>query len=327
LDKDYLLRLLDEMAAHRMNALSLMMLSYGFFDSNHDGYAWPVTNPKLASYVDPNAVNARPDQEFVRDLIFEAAARDIEIHLFLNWGIWNPEKVKQMYPDTALQQKRGADPKGWLHCPDAPGAWQMGLDEVSDLLSFYDQPNVTSYSFERISYSSGTCFCPYTREAFGKTGEGDIEDAKTKRLDAWKTERISEYLRSYTQHIRAIRPDISVGLHTQCAKGWGHDPDKFKECGIDYLLPHTIQFPTSRKELYRLLKRLEPNPCILHFCSRDRRPANYDLWIKTPEIIDEVLQWVEDYPGDNVEGILFFNEPATSPENKQAVYSGIKRFI
>ncbi|MBW7894328.1 MAG: hypothetical protein H3C27_04375 [Opitutaceae bacterium] len=41
-----------------------------------------------------------------------------------------------------------------------------------------------------------------------------------------------------------------------------------------------------------------------------------------PAIIDEALRWVRDYPGDNLAGILFFNEPATSSVNKQAVYRG-----
>jgi len=69
LDRDYLLRLLDEMAVNRMNLLSLMMQSYGYFDPAHDGYAWPVRNPRLLPYQDPNAVNARPGREFVRDII------------------------------------------------------------------------------------------------------------------------------------------------------------------------------------------------------------------------------------------------------------------
>jgi hypothetical protein len=48
--------------------------------------------------------------------------------------------------------------------------------------------------------------------------------------------------------------------------------------------------------------------------------------MKTPEIIAQALDWVYEYPGDNLDGILFFNETATSPRNKQAVYELIKRF-
>ena len=326
-DRDHFLRLLDEMAENGMNALSLMMLSYGFYDPGHDGYAWPVGSEKLECYRDKMAINAQPGREFVQGIVEAAAERGIEIHLFLNWGIWNPEKIVRSYPTATLQRRRDAEPDGWLHCPDSPGAWQLGLDEVADLLSFYKHPNVTSYSFERISYKGRSdCYCPYTQEAFLAATGLPLEQAKPRHIATWKNDHISACLKAYTDRIRQIRPDITIGLHTQCARGWGHDPKRLPGSGIDYLLPHTIQFPTKKEELYRTLGRLAPNPCVLHFCSRDRRPENYDLWIKTPEIIDEVLQWVEDYPGDNIDGILFFNEPATSPANKQAVYRGIRRF-
>ncbi len=327
LDRDYLLRLLDEMAANRMNLLSLMMQSYGYFDPDHDGYAWPVQNPKLRPYRDPNAINAQPKQEFLRSIIEEAAARQIEIHLFLNWGIWNPDFVKAAYPECSLQTKNDSPPTGWLHCPDSPGAWQLGLDEVTDLLTFYDHPNVTGYAFERVSYAGlSTCYCPHTRRAFREATGTAIEDAGISEREVWKTEQMSRYLSAFSAHVKKLRPGITVGLHTQCSRGWGHDPKRLPECGIDYLMPHTIQFPTAQKQLYAMLDKLAPNPCILHFCSRDRRPQNYKLWIKTPEIIDEALAWIHDYPGDNVAGLLFFNEPATSPTNKEAVYHGIRRF-
>lgn len=327
LDRDHFLRLLDEMAANRMNALSLMMLSYGFYDPGHDGYAWPVRHETLEPYRDAKAINAQASHEFMRGIIDAAAERGIAIHLFLNWGIWNPEKIALNYPTATLQHARDAAPEGWLHCPDSPGAWQLGLDEATDLLSFYKHPNVKSYAFERISYQSQSrCYCPYTQQAFLEATGIPLEQATPMQIEAWKNDHIGAYLKTYTQHIKQVRPDITIGLHSRCGQGWGHDPKRLQQNGIDYLLPHTIQFPTKKIELYATLKRLAPNPCVLHFCSRDRRPANYDLWIKTPEIIDEALQWVQDYPGDNIDGILFFNEPATSPTNKQAVYQGIRRF-
>ena len=327
LDRDHFLRLLDEMASNRMNLLSLMMQSYGYFDPDHDGYAWPVQNPKLQPYRDKNAINARPDQEFLRKIIQEAATRNIAIQLFMNWGIWNPDFVKAAYPESSLQIKEDNSPSGWLHCPDSPGAWQMGLDESTDLLQFYNHPNVVSYSFERISYSGKTtCYCPYTKQAFQEATGQTFEDADARQREEWKTDQICRYLTQFSEHLRKIHPGIEIGLHTQCSRGWGHDPKRLQECGITYLMPHTIQFPTTKQELYFMLDYLAPNPCILHFCSRDRRPENYNLWIKTPEIIEEALQWVHDYPGDNVIGIVFFNEPATSPVNKEAVYQGLCRF-
>jgi hypothetical protein len=327
LDRDYLLRLLDEMAGNRMNLLSLMMISYGYFDPHHDGYCWPVRNPNLRHYWDSSAANAQASTEFLRSIIAAAAARRIEVQLFLNWGIWNPEKIRLGYPSAELQINREKKPSGWLHCPDSPGAWQAGLDEAADLLHFYDHPNVTSFGFERVSYAgSGHCFCRYTQEKYRQETGGSLLETPQDAFDAWKVSRMSGLLQAYVRHIRSIRPNLGAWLHTRCAHGWGHDPARLKACGIDYLLPHVIQFPETREKLHQDLARMAPNSCVLHFCTRDRRPANYNLWLKTPEIITQAIDWVVQYPGNNLAGILFFNEVATSPKNKKTVYDQIRRF-
>jgi len=172
----------------------------------------------------------------------------------------------------------------------------------------------------------GYCYCPDTRARYlAETGK-ELDAAKESALETWKCGHVSGLLREYTGHIQRIRPGISIGLHTQCAAGWGHDAARLSSCGIGLALPHTVQFRETEESLHALLRRLEPNPCVLHFCTRDKRPANYNLWIKTPEIIAQVFQWILSYPGDNLAGFLFFNEPATSPANKQAVYENLKRF-
>ena len=327
LDRDYMVRLLDEMADNRMNLLSLMMLSYGYFDPEHDGYCWPVRNPKLKHYWDSNCINGSPSTEFVHEIIEAAAARGIEIQLMMNWGIWNTEKIRTGYPSVVPQQRPDGTAHPCLHCPDSDGAWQAGLDEVEDLLTYYHHPNVTSYAFERISYaSSGYCYCPRTEEVYEREIGSSILKADDAQLEEWKKRHISGCLKRYVDHIKSIRPTIAVCLHTQCARGWGHDPARLSDCGIDCLQPHTLHFPESKEQIHEKLRYLAPNPCVLHFCTRDRRPANYNLWIKTPEIIAQALDWVYEYPGDNLDGILFFNETATSPRNKQAVYDLIKRF-
>lgn len=327
LSRDYLIRLLDEMHENKMNVLSLMMLSYGYYDPLHDGYCWPVQNPKLQPNCDSGSTNGNESTEFVSKIIEEAAARNIEIQLMMNWGIWNPEKIKAGYPTALTQHSQKGDSHPCLHCPDSPGVWQAGLDEVEDLLTYYNHPNVTSYAFERISYASvGYCYCPHTQEVFKRETGSSIFDVDNTTLEDWKKRHIGSLIQQYIDHIKKIRPSISVGLHTQCAQGWGHDPKQLQRLGVDFLQPHTIQFQETKKQIYEKLEFLAPNPCVLHFCTRDRRPANYNLWIKNPEIIAEVLDWVYDYPGDNVAGILFFNETATSPRNKQAVYDRIQRF-
>lgn len=327
LDRDYLLCLLDEMAAQRMNLLSLMMMSYGYFDPEHDGYAWPVRNPALLPYQDSPCLNSHEDKEFIREIIQAAGDRGIEIQLFLNWGIWNPEKIRLGYPSARVQVNRGGKSKGWLHCPDTAGGWQAGLDEVGDLLSFYDHPNVKGFAFERVGYQGRDyCYCPGTRAKFMSDTGANMIAAKDAAVEAWKQEHVTGLLAAYTRHIRQLRPELAVSLHTQCAPGWGHDAARMQSCGINFLLPHTIQYEETEASLHALLHRLEPNPCVLHFCTRDRRPANYNLWVKTPEIINRAFEWIRRYPGENVAGFLFFNEPATSEINKKAVYENLKRF-
>ncbi|MFH1742033.1 MAG: hypothetical protein ABIH23_23775, partial [bacterium] len=242
LDCDYLMRLLDEMHENGMNLLSLMTISYGYYDPAHDGYCWPVRNPKLKHNWDSNSINGNASTEFVSEIIEAAAARNIEIQLMMNWGIWTTEKIKAGYPSARPQQPREGDPHPCLHCPDSEGAWQAGLDEVEDLLTYYSHPNVTSYAFERISYAStGYCYCPCTQEAFERETGSSIFEANENDLEEWKKRHIGSCIKKYVEHIKKIRPAISVSLHTQCAKGWGHDPARLQDCGIDFLLPHTIQ--------------------------------------------------------------------------------------
>jgi hypothetical protein len=333
LTRDDMLRLLDEMAGAGMNLLSLMMISYAFFDPRHDGYAWPVRNPRLKCYWDRESVNGRPESEFVGRLIEAAAARQVEIQLMMNWGIWNPQRIRQGYPTAGLQQLRPEREDGarrhWLHCPDSPGAWQAGLDEAEDLLRTYNHPNVKSFSLERLSYGGGGayCFCRDTQQAFERETGRPMLRAAPKAIEAWRNDRIGGLLKRYVDHVRSVRPGIEVALHTQCAPGWGHRPDRLPDCGIDYLMPHSFQFPETRDSFHRMLDRLAPNRCVLHFCSRDRRPANYDLWIKTPEIIAQGVRWAMDYPDrDRIQGIVFFNPNATSAENRKAVYQQVKQF-
>ncbi len=331
--------LLHEMQDHGMNYLSLMMQSYAYFDPEHDGYAWPVTNPRLAGYIDERNVNARKETEFVSRILGEAERLKIEVEMTLNWGIWNNSRISKVYPDTCLQQDRSGHPIASLHCPDSPGAWQLGLDEVADLLSLYSgSPALRRFAFERISYSGrGGCFCTYTREAYANqkgtpTVTGTLS-MKTHRpfekipeaeLVRWKEENIGRKITEYTSAIKVRFPHITIGCSTVGNPHWGHNPARFKEWGIDYVQPHTIQFKTGKRQLYRTWNRIAPNPMILHFDLRDRAPNNYPIWQKTPRIIRQVLSWVKDAPTPSLTGIIFFNEPVIPAPNRQAMYDAIE---
>ncbi len=319
LDQDYFTRLIDEMDAQGMNLLSIMMQSYGFYDPAHDGYCWPVRNPSLAPYIDKAVLNT--EHEFLKSVIKYASEKRIEVELFLNWGIWNPEIIAKNYANAYLQVDRRGRSDGWLHCPDAPGAWQAGLDEVKDLLTYYGSTGISKFAFERVSYASASkCFCNHTRASFYDEKGYAMDAARKEDIITWKQEHISRLLADYVRHVKGLKPGLLVGLHTQGKEAWGHDPSKFKAAGIDYVEPHTVQFKTSRHELFKMLRHLHPNDCVLHFCTRDIAPANYPIWKKTPRIIKRVLNWVTSYPGENVTGVLFFNEPATSVANKATAY-------
>jgi hypothetical protein len=321
LTRDEMMRLLDEMARHHMNLLSLQMISYTYFDPNHDGYCWPVANPKLKPLWDSASINGQPKTEYVREVIEAASHRGIEVQMIMNWGIWNPEKLRQNYPDSTNYQNRPQPGKPWkttwFFCPDSPGAWQAGLDEVADLLAYYTHPNLTSYAFENIA--SHDCFCSYTQKQFQtETGKSLLEATDSERTE-WAKPHIAGLLTQYVKHIRHIRPQLGVWLHTSCAANWAH-------CGFNYLLPHTFHFPITKENFFKRMHFMEPNQCVLHFSARDIRPANYKLWIQTPESIAEKIGWVLDYPGKNIAGILFYNPNAMSPRNIAAVYEQAKRF-
>lgn len=329
LARDDMMRLLDDMARHRMNLLSLQMISYAHFDPSHDGYSWPVANPRLKPLWDSTAINAQPETEFVRAAIVAAAERGIEVQMIMNWGIWNPDKLRQHYPVLAnyTPRPKPGDPPPkptWFFCPDSPGAWRAGLDEIADLLAYYQHPNLTSYAFENLC--SHDCHCAFTQEQFRQdTGKALLDTEEAEERYAWARVHISGLLKQYVEHIRRIRPKLDVWLHTSCAKDWGHDPKRLPGCGFNYLLPHSFHFPITQERFYARLRSYEPNRCVLHFSARDIRPTNYRLWIQTPESIAEKIGWVLDYPGDNVAGILFYNPNAMSPRNIQAVYEQTKR--
>ena len=329
LTRDDMMRLLDDMARNRMNFLSLQMLSFGHFDPKHDGYCWPVANEKMRPLWDSKAINGRPETEYLREVIEEAAERGIEIQLFMNWGIWNPEKVRIGYPDAGVLERRPLPDKPrrrrpWFYCADTPGAWQLGLDEVKDLVTYYSHPNVVSYGFENLC--SHDCFCPATQAKYRREKGKSLLEATKQERDEWSKDRVSRLLKKYVEYIHGIRPKLQMWLHTRCTIDQGHDEKRLRKCGFDYLLPHTFHFPISKQKFFRMLRHMEPNECVLHFSARDIRPTNYPLWIQTPESIAEKVDWVLDYPGKNLAGILFYNPNAMSKKNVRAVYEQIKRF-
>ena len=325
--RDAMMRLLDEMAENGMNILSLLMQANGFYNLHHDGFCWPIQNPKLKHNWDASSINGQPATEFVNEAILAAADRGIEIQMFTSWGQWNPKKITKGYPTATVRISRKGEQSAWTHCADSPGAWQAGLAEVADLLAYYDHPNVKSFAFETLRYGGPLCYCKYTQDAYHRDTGLSMLDANRDQLNAWKTKQISRYLKKFIEHIHSIRPELGVWLHTQCAPGTGHDPARLQACGIEYLLPYTLQRSLETKtQIQQKLQRLSPNPCVLHFDTRAKNLPKYTIATKTPETIARAIDGVLEYPGDNLAGLMFWNRITTPARNVKAVYEQIKRF-
>lgn len=323
-----MIRLLDEMEEHEMNLLSLMMTGYEFFSPGHDGFAWPVKNSRLECFRDMKCLNADIRTEFVSKVIDEAKKRGIGIQLFTNLAIYNPERIKVSYPGACEQMYKDGDRFKWLFCPDSDDVWQLENDEIEDLLTTYDQKNVHSIGYERLSYSGGSCYCENTKRLFNIETGLDMTDFNggDEILENWKTESITKKMSELNRRIKALRPDMDVWLHSSCALGWGHDPKRLKSAGIDYVIPHIVHFPMTKQDLFSLLDHIAPNDIVLHFCVRNKALKNYNIWVKTPEIIKTIGEWIKEYMCDhsNLKGVLFFNENTVPEENREVVYELLK---
>jgi len=307
-----------------------MMVSYSYFDPMHDGLCWPVRDKRLKHLWNKTCTNANMDTEFVSKTIEEAEKRGIGIQLFTNLGIYNPKKIIKSYPKANEQINKDGDIYKWLFCPDSPGAWQLELDEISDLLKLYNHENVKSIGYERLSYAGGSCFCDYSKFLFNQDTGLNLSDYTRgdKVFENWKVENITDKLKTMNDYIRSINQDIEICLHTSLAKGWGHEVSKLKDAGVDCVMPHIAHFPMSQLEFNNLLDNIYPNDIILQVCVRNKSLSNYDIWIKTPEIIQNIGSWIREYKEDhsNLKGVVFFNENTVSDESRRAVYQLISDF-
>ncbi len=322
--------LLGEMAGAGMNLLSLMMVSYAYFDPAHDGLAWPVQNSRLECLRDTACLNARRETEFAGELIAAAAKKGIEVQLFTNLAIYNPEKIVVSYPGAQQQLSESGAARKWLYCPVNADVWQLENDEIADLLALYGGANVTSVAYERLSFAAGTCRCESCARRFLEdTGRDlDAEEDGSAVFEAWKTDVITEKMCALNRAVKTARPGTQVWLHSSCAPGWGHDPARLAGAGVDCVVPHVAHFAMEKQDFNALLDRLAPNDTVLHFCVRNRALPRYPIWEKTPADIAEIGGWALDYArrSKRMNGILFFNENTVSDENRRAVYRLVERF-
>ena len=333
LNRRYLHDLLTEMSDHGMNFISFMMISYAMNDPVHDGYAWPVENPRLNCYKDEHCTNADKNTEFLTEIMYEASERGFHVNLFMNGFWWNHDRVKVGYPDIRNMGETGG--AFYHHCADNNDTWQLACDEIADLLRVYSKSPVSSYGFETIGRAgpSGRCTCPDTMrrftEALAKTGisANDVSSCRAALFELWNSFRDWEMLAEIVLAIKRVAPAIEIWHHGYMQLGdfggYRFSANSYKKAGVDVAMPcvHTLG---SEDDFKKILSGADGFPVVLHVDTRDKPTLNYDVPAKTPEYIRRVGGWVRDNDCLSLEGIIFFNEPATSKEIRQAVYDVIR---
>ena len=321
-------RLIREMCDHGMNLLSLMLVSYSYFD-DHDGFCWPTRRKSLRCYRDEDSLNANEETEFLGDVIEEAKKAGMHVQLMTNWGLWNPDRIRKGYPQAAVQQQADGRRKGWLHCPDNPDVYRCGLDVMLDVLERYADRGADSYAIEYPGY--GGCFCAFTREAFSReTGETLTPAwarANPAAFERWKQEHIGGILKRLVGEVHARFPGVEIWLHTACAAGRGHSPKYVKEAGITTAIPYLMHSAGDFSDIARNLRAVSPLSAVGHVCVRSKPFKNYPIPPKTPDVIRGFFDAIEQTTADNLTGLMFFNESCVSDENRKAVYDGIQRFV
>lgn len=326
--------LLREMRNHGMNFISFMLVSYSFFDPEHDGFCWPVRRQGLLSYRDEHSRNANPATEFLGDIIQEAKENGFHVQLMTNGGIWNPERIVKGYPETRPQLDWNGKRSSWVHCPDIPDGYRCVRDVMLDALERYAGRGVSSYAIEWPGYVGNGCFCEHTRAAFARDTGRELtpEWARANRteLDHWKQEHIGAILERLAGEVHEQTPGVEVWQHTACtaSQGRGHAAEPLRKAGIAATMPY-LMHSASRdfSEIRQNVGACQPLPAVAHVCVRARPFQNYPIPPKDPASIQRFFDAIQQTSIHNLTGLVFFNESNVPPENRKAVYDGIRRFL
>ncbi len=328
----YLHDLLSEMSDHGMNFISFMMISYALNDPNHDGYTWPVANPRLDCYKDRHCTNANEETEFLTEIIGEAVSLGFHVNLFMNGFWWNHDRVTVGYPNIRAMGDTGNS--SYHHCADNDDTWRLACDDMSDLLNYYSHLPISSYGFEMIGREG--CKCPDTMRLFSDAlALGGLErtpDAGREEdlFRLWSGMRDKQVLEEFVIAIKQAAPSTEVWHHGYMELGdlggYRFSADSYRKAGIQTAIPcvHTL---TSEEGLKAVLDSADGFPVVLHVDTRNTPTHNYDnVPLKTPEYIHNMGKWIIDHNTECLKGVAFFNEPPTSKENKNAVYQTVKNW-
>ncbi len=346
---DHFNQLLEEMHSHSMTRLVVMMASHGYFSPMNHGLAWPVKNERLRPQLDPRAVNACERTEFFSRIIEKA--RSLNIKIFIEIKYLGMKGIKDGYPGIQVLRKRdgqiihpirpeaGKDEREKIEslhiCCDCEHAQQYMRDKISDVLTRYR--NLNGIVLEHPSYARNTCYCSATtqqlREDLGRT----IDQLTRHEYEDWKAIRIRDTLLDLKKLIKSINPEFEFGFYSgfsptdgnikEFQLTRGHDPNRLKEVGLDFLMPYCEGRHKEQEtgEVEKVIDYLDFPRIYLHTTIRREPPLNYPLPPKGPEYIKSIIQWGKEYARTNKQfkGMTFFNEVKIPNENRQAVYDSV----
>jgi len=293
LNREYVHNLLERMSNEGMNLISFMMNGCGVNDPLHDGYTWPVRNPRLKCYLDEQVLNAQPEHEFLRAEIEYAAGLGFHVQLFTNNFWWNHRKAVIGYPHNAAIHSDDPATGDWHHLAGNKDRWALACDEASELLVYYRSSAVSSYGWEMM---------------------GNMNNPE------WK-----ETLKNFAAYIRSVRPNLEVWHHGYYGFHEPRTPASYKVAGIDVVFP-CIHQVVSEEQLKEILESSGDIPFVLHVDVREKPTQNYNVPAKNAEYIEQMGEWISRHLGDNLLGVMFFNQVCVSEPNQQAVLRVIDRW-
>jgi len=346
---EYFSRLLDEMKAHGMSSLIVMMASHGYFSPKNHGIAWPVKNPKLKPQLDKKALNAVEETEFFSKVIEKAHRLGIDVYIEIKYlgmigviegypGIEfsttsDGTYVLSIRPEASQYEKEAIE--SLQICCDSDQAHAYMRDKIRDVLERYN--NLDGILLEHPSYNSHNCYCQSTQEKIFQTTGKHISEISEAEFVNWKNIRIRDTLIDLKHLIKSINSQFSYGFYTgfspsngdvaEFQRNRGHSIETLKQVGFDFVMPYCEgrHGDNETKEIEKVTEYLAPLKVYLHTTIRRKPPHNYPLPPKGPQYVKEMIHWGKGYFQKNERflGMSFFNEVKIPQENRQAVYESI----
>ncbi len=348
LGHDYFSNLLDEMKAHGMNRLLVMMESHGYFSPLNHGLAWPVKNERLKLQLDKNAVNAYEETEFFSRIIKKAHSMNIEVFIEIKYlGMIGIRKgypgveflrtregmMSKVRPEASDYEREAIET---LHiCCDNSQAHQYMRDKIEDVLTRYN--DLDGIVLEHPSYGGNECYCGDSRARVNQDLGKEPEDLTLDEFRQWKAIRIRDTLIDLKNLVKSINPKFKYGFYSGLSPvdkdiekfqlNRGHDPKTLAQVGLDFIMPYCEgrNKEQETEEIMKVIDYLAPMDIYLHTVIRKVSPHNYQLPPKGPEYIKWIIDWAKEYypANERFTGMSFFNEVKIPDENREAVYDNI----